>query len=160
MKSDRTRVFIVEDHPLVREQLGILPSRAPDLFVAGPDFLASACRCSPASDHASFEVIWVSRNGARSGTRTHTPFRKFDFKSNAYTIPPSGRCHRFNSSGGTKKRQPECPLCPLCFGAPEKVGKTAFFLILPHVGEHWQTARPVSTNAGFRLRNETGVDGF
>ena len=35
MKSDRTRVFIVEDHPLVREQLGILPSREPDLFVAG-----------------------------------------------------------------------------------------------------------------------------
>lgn len=54
----------------------------------------AAASCTAAVEQFSTDIVAVL-GGARGGSRTHTPLRESDFKSEASTVPPPGQQMRW-----------------------------------------------------------------
>ncbi len=60
----RTRVFLVDDHPLVREWLSALLRQQPDLVLAGEADTASAALAAMLSDPPDVAIVDLTLKGS------------------------------------------------------------------------------------------------
>jgi len=61
--SPKKRIFIVDDHPIVREGLTLMMNRQPDLMVCGEAEEAAGALQAISSIHPDFLIIDISLNG-------------------------------------------------------------------------------------------------
>jgi len=61
--SRKTRIFIVDDHPIVREGLALMMNREPDLMVCGEAEEAGAALQAIPSARPDFLIVDISLNG-------------------------------------------------------------------------------------------------